>query len=738
MNDLGRSALYYAEHFGWAVFPLHSVRGGKCSCGRPDCGNAGKHPRTKHGLKDATKDAAQITAWWEEWPDANVGVATGLASGFVAVDVDPRNGGEDTLERLEDEYGKLPPTVEAKTGGGGRHLLFKRPAAARMRCGKLGPGVDFKADGGYIVASPSVHASGRVYAWEASSRPGEVELAELPMWVAPAREGKPPPKTKPGADPEKSFLGFAFGAAGMLGKRIDDQRMSVICPWASDHTTGGDGDTSTVLFAPSLGRTLGWFHCSHSHCQGKGIEAVLAALPAEAVEAAEREYPKKQAETRYDPTAGWRFARGDHADLAKAALAVLGPAPLTYDEGEFWRYKSTGVWERLPLAFIEHTVASFAGAPVGNGKSEKPLKVTAGSVTGAAHLARNELASLPGRIPFIAGAGGVAFRNGIASVVDGIVRLEQHSPERMCRWAYPFDYAPAPTPLLDAFLDILFGDVSEEERSLRIMVLQEFAGACLVGQATRFQTCLLLLGPGGNGKSELLRVLRGLFPPGSAVSLPPQKWGERFQLARLVGALANFVDEVPERDITNGEVFKSVVTGEPNHVERKNKDPFEFAPRAGHIFSANAPPGTADQTEGFFRRWAFVLLTRPIDRLAERQLEAGKAILAGELPGVVTWALAGAARLQQQGAYTASEQSKRVVSEWRDEASPIRLFLLDRPANDRAPAQSFYDSYVSWCRSNGHSPMSSTKFGRSVLSTGWYARERRECGSVYSRRVTVQ
>jgi putative DNA primase/helicase len=85
------SLLECALHFAgrkWHVFPLHSVRDGRCSCGH-DCGkNAGKHPRLKGGFKVATTDAAQIEAWWRKWPDANIGIATGAISGVVVVDVD--------------------------------------------------------------------------------------------------------------------------------------------------------------------------------------------------------------------------------------------------------------------------------------------------------------------------------------------------------------------------------------------------------------------------------------------------------------------------------------------------------------------------------------------------------------------------------------------------------------------------------------------------------------------------
>ena len=174
------AALSYAENLLWAVFPCHNVdAAGCCSCGRRDCDSPGKHPHTSHGLQDATKDPEQIRTWWKRWPDANIGVPTGAVSGFDVLDIDPRHGGNESLEELEREHGKLPETVEAITGGGGRHILFKHKGGVRNSAGRL-PGLDVRGEGGYIIVAPSTHASGQAYAWELSSRPDEVELAEWP------------------------------------------------------------------------------------------------------------------------------------------------------------------------------------------------------------------------------------------------------------------------------------------------------------------------------------------------------------------------------------------------------------------------------------------------------------------------------------------------------------------------------------------------------------------------------
>ena len=176
-------ALWYASR-GMAVFPLYGILGGQCTCGRRDCRNPGKHPRTKNGLKDATCDPSQIRLWWKMWPHSNIGIATGAASGVVVLDVDNHGiSGSDTLSEWESEQGELPETWMVLTGGGGIHYFFAKPPALTIknRAGVL-PGLDIRGDGGYVVAPPSVHASGHTYTWEVNHDPtsADVPLAPLP------------------------------------------------------------------------------------------------------------------------------------------------------------------------------------------------------------------------------------------------------------------------------------------------------------------------------------------------------------------------------------------------------------------------------------------------------------------------------------------------------------------------------------------------------------------------------
>lgn len=182
-----RTALWYARR-GYRVFPLHNPdRGldGKlwCSCGKHNCPSKAKHPRTDHGVKDATTDEQQIRVWWTRWPEANIGIA--IDAGILVLDVDLRAAGDMSLAALELEHGRLPETPRAISGSGGPHIWLRLPDGLRVNnsSGALGPGLDIKSIGGYVVAPPSLHISGNRYAWEITAHIKDMPIAEAPQWL---------------------------------------------------------------------------------------------------------------------------------------------------------------------------------------------------------------------------------------------------------------------------------------------------------------------------------------------------------------------------------------------------------------------------------------------------------------------------------------------------------------------------------------------------------------------------
>ena len=176
-------ALVYARR-NWRVHPCHTTLTGVCSCkDGAECERSpGKHPMLGGWQDQATDTAGQVDAWWQRAPDANIGIATGAESGIVVVDIDDL----DAIPTLE-ARGPLPDTLTAFTGGGGVHLFYaSTDPLIRNSAGLRGwlavDGVDIRANGGFVLAAPSFHESGKRYEWEEYQR----ELAPLPGWIVEA------------------------------------------------------------------------------------------------------------------------------------------------------------------------------------------------------------------------------------------------------------------------------------------------------------------------------------------------------------------------------------------------------------------------------------------------------------------------------------------------------------------------------------------------------------------------
>ena len=150
------------------------------------CQIKGKEPATYHGVKDATTDARTIRGWWGKEPNFNIGLATGAPSKVFVVDVDSEDG-EAALSALEVDNDALPATVEVITGRG-RHLYFKMPdVPVANSASRIAAGIDVRGTGGYVLAPPSIHPSGRAYAWSVDS--GDA-FADAPRWLIDKATGR--------------------------------------------------------------------------------------------------------------------------------------------------------------------------------------------------------------------------------------------------------------------------------------------------------------------------------------------------------------------------------------------------------------------------------------------------------------------------------------------------------------------------------------------------------------------
>lgn len=225
-------ALAYAR-LGWAVLPVWSVdEHGQCRCGRPNNEKghkAGKHPQANlapHGHQDASTDEQVIRDWWAVDPDAGIGISL-ADSGLLALDIDPQNGGHETLAALEAEHGVLHSDCTATTQGGGEHRLFRADPEMTYP-GSLGKGLDLKHHG-YICVAPTLGPSG-AYRWESGRSPLSQSRPAAPSPLPSLIAGKARP-------PVNYSLTERGGVPVATAQTFDDLRSALKHVDADDYTT---------------------------------------------------------------------------------------------------------------------------------------------------------------------------------------------------------------------------------------------------------------------------------------------------------------------------------------------------------------------------------------------------------------------------------------------------------------------------------------------------------------------
>jgi hypothetical protein len=232
-SDLERAALAYAER-GWPVFPVAPRR---------------KTPATEHGFKDASDDPERIASWWRGNPHFNIGIATG-APGVFVVDLD----GSDAIAAWADLAaqaavdGRAHERTLVSITGRGLQVWFSAPpeaAWARNSASRIAPGIDTRGAGGYAIAPPSVHPSGRRYRWLDPTAP----LAPAPNWLAALLEPPPLPPRDDRRPLPSGVEATPYGRAALdrmsrdlraAGEGVRHHRMYAFSCEAGELGAGGD------------------------------------------------------------------------------------------------------------------------------------------------------------------------------------------------------------------------------------------------------------------------------------------------------------------------------------------------------------------------------------------------------------------------------------------------------------------------------------------------------------------
>jgi len=702
MAELLAAALAYAKK-GVPVLPLCWPENGACSCGAPDCGAPAKHPLTEHGKDDATTNRDIIKVWWARWPKANIGLRMG--GGRVALDIDPRNGGDESLHDLEAQVGTLPDTVTQLTGGGGEHRIFRTDDPIPSRKG-IQPGLDLICDG-YIVASPSPHVSGRRYEWEIGHGPGQIALAPLPPALADlARNGKGPADPLPACIPVGQRNELLTSLAGSMRRRGATQEaieaalreMNTTCevalperdicqiarsvgryqpapqdelsrrresldgsvtpdtnsPAVFHRTDAGNGELFTHLYGEQVRydhrrrRWLLW----RDHWWQADAEAEVQQL---AKEAARRRY---QDATRIDGLnerqAEARWAIGCESRMRiEAALALASSERPITDAGKDW---DSDPW----LLGVANGVLDLRTGDLRDGRPED--------------------------------------------------RITMHSPV-----AYDPD---APCPHWLAFLDRIMGG-----NTALIDFLQRAAGYTLTGDVGE-QVLFFAYGTGANGKSTFLTAMLDAFGDYGRQAAPGlllAKRGERhpteyadLETARLVASVE--VDE--GRRLAEG-LVKWLTGGDRMKARRMRQDFYEFRPTYKLWLAANHKPTITGTDWAIWRRIRLLPFTVVIP--PEEQDPHLPDTLRRELPGILAWAVQGSLDWQRDGLGTPPEVEAATTA-YRLEQDVLADFLEECCSvgpDLQAAASALYKAYSEWCKDAGEKPLPKNAFGMRLPERGF-------------------
>jgi putative DNA primase/helicase len=717
------AALAYAQA-GVDIFPLHTPMFGrdgvKCSCARADCINIGKHPRTKNGFKDATRDEAQIQIWYKMWPDANIGAST---AGMVVVDVDPDHGGELTWKALERDYGRVETwtvLTGEHEGTRGQHLWYRAPKDTDMRntSGKskrisLGNGIDTRANGGYVILPPSGHESGVEYVTKSGGPEG---IAPLPGWILQKLQTPAGPTDRESGAYFKSVVAdvdrlLSVGGQIEAGGR-DELVWAYCCGLRSKNIPLPQATQKVKAVWGALeqpdGNTFEW-----EVCEEKLIRAYAQFEPGKS-----EEFQTHSGKIIYRLTDDGNALRlvAKHGEDIRF---VPGVGPLVWD-GAIWREDATGriqelakdtargIWEEAQDVKDDDQIKKVAMHGI---KTQSARAITA-MIT----LARTDPRVVAETEKLDSDPHRISVGNGTLDLATGV--LKPHDRSDLITWRTGIDWDPdAVAPQWERFLDwAARGDLEVKE------FLQRAAGYTLTGD-TGEQVFFFLYGRPGTGKSTFVDVLGRILGPGHSVMnrelLLENKTGSSSHqsiLAVLRGKRMATHTETEEGGSFAVSRIKGYVSGEKVQANMMRQNPFDFYPQFKLWVSGNHKPRVKAGDPALFRRLILVPFQAEKPDEAHRINNLAQKLVGEEGPGILRWAVAGAQEwsgkgLQVPASIRAEGQQYQHDEDWVTESLDSCFTLT---ADGKMSNEAMMQVHQDWCTGHGRHSLSVPKLTEAI------------------------
>jgi len=688
------AALAYAKR-GWPVLPIYEPVGHSCACGYEECQHPAKHPRTPNGYLDATTEESKIRAWWKRWPRANVGVATGL-SGLIVLDVDPRHGGDESMRAIIAEYGALD-TLAALSGGGGEHYYLLASIATATRANALGsryPGIDVRAQGGYIIAPPSKHISGRPYEWEASS---PAEPCVVPRWLVRLLEER---ELKP------------IDGADNGGPILEGQRNAMLTRFAGRLRRYG----STAQTIEKALLAMNAWQCVPPLAE-REVHAIAQSVGRYAVGTHDGE-SKSPFKLLSELDAAKFFANryGDRVRFCDRAGGWL-----VWD-GRRWKIDDDSAILRLAGTCTD-VIADLAGDLTDLDERKKllgfaiTLRKRRGLENFTALAATLDGIAIGSPERFDANAWLLNVENGTVDLRTGELREHERSDLITKLVSIPYD-AGAACPRWERFLEEIFSGDAET-----IDFVQRAVGYSLTG-STSEHAFLVLYGTGANGKSSLLitvgKILGDYGVSASSETFVNRQAGSATNdLARLRGMRFVSAIETSEGRALAESFVKAVTGGDRISARFLYAEFFDFEPAFKLWLGTNHKPVIRGGDEGIWRRVRLVPFGRRFEGgQCDPQLRSK---LDAELPGILAWAVRGCLEWQRRG-LSPSTSVAEATDVYRSEMDIFAGFIDERCELDDGASVAvgeLYREYRSWAEANGEKPLSQRWLSQRLAERGF-------------------
>jgi len=398
-----------------------------------------------------------------------------------------------------------------------------------------------------------------------------------------------------------------------------------------------------------------------------------------------------------------------HANYARRLLKNLeestGTDPVGV-EGKLWLFdKNEKIWIGKDAAELEVDVAKAFDGLDGCVRRTDYLAIAnhACSIAAGGNDAFFEDAAI-----------GMACRGRFYRITDDKIVREELCAEHRQRVTVEVQPTVSETPLWDKLMAAAFAGDRDREQEL---LLEEYAGACLLGFAHKYEKVLFMKGVGRAGKGTIMKVIESLVPRQAISALSPDVWSREYYLADLAGKRLNVVGELSDEVPIDSAAFKRVTGRDELTGRHPTHRPFKFRNAAGHIFNANNFVFTKDHTDPFYARWIMMEFRNSmIGREGDIDPNLAEKIVENELPGVCARFLQGAKRLVTRGHFALTAPHFKLMQQWRHRSSTLMEFLNDRdvcvlgefPRHELSRA-AFYAAYSEWCKNSNRKPLGKQK-----------------------------